>query len=234
MLNGLKSDIKLVEVREGILSALQETERASEYDSKVWLYDLVVGNRYYNKLIWGNWPSNYSAFCKQALNDSSGKTVLDAGCGSLVFTADVYAESDCKAIILLDRSLDMLQKGRKRLIEIMGSIPENIHFIQGDIFALPFKDSCFDVVMSQGVIHLFKDQLGFLTELERVKKAQGRLFFSSLVANNWLAEKYMQLIKNSGEVATTHSGKTWSKQLEWMPFRYQTSCIGNMAYAHSA
>lgn len=225
---------KLEEVAEGIFSYLSKSDRQSSYDNKVKAYDLLVGNKFYNKFIWGNWPSNYQDFCKQALNSAPEGIYLDAGCGSLVFTASVYAQANNKLIVLLDRSIAMLEKGRERIIKLKGHVPSNIIFIQDDIFNLPFIDHVFDTVASFGVIHIFDEKLALLSELERVKCAGGKLFFSSIVANNALARKYLVVLKNAGEVATCHSSKSLKEVISTMPFRYNLNSIGNMAYAKSA
>jgi ubiquinone/menaquinone biosynthesis C-methylase UbiE len=233
VLNCILEEARLVEVREGIFSALGEAERGSDYDSKVAAYDAVVGNRFYNRIVWGNWPSNYHDFCKSALSMSPDGAVLDAGCGSLVFTANAYAEANNSLIVLLDRSLGMLEKGKKRLTEICGSIPDHIVFIQGDIFKLPFRNFSFDSVVSNGVIHIFDDKERILTELERVKSTRGIVSFSSLVGNNRLGRMYLSALRKSGEVATVHSSKSLSEQLQKTPFKYELTSIGNMAYAKS-
>jgi ubiquinone/menaquinone biosynthesis C-methylase UbiE len=228
----LKSTVNLIEVSDGISSVFCEKQRYSDYDSKVKVYDLVVGNRFYNRLMWGNWPSNYADFCQNALKQANGM-ILDAGCGSLVFTAKVYAQSQKNTIILFDKSLGMLQAGRKRIIELCGSVPKNIIFMQGDVLDLPFKNGVFDTVLCQGLLHLFKDQQALLTELERVKQLRGQLSFTSLVANNSLGRMYMSLLKLTGEAATVHSSRSLGEQLVQLPFYYAMSSVGNMAYVKS-
>jgi ubiquinone/menaquinone biosynthesis C-methylase UbiE len=223
----------LVEVEEGIFSCFPASERASSYDNKVNAYDMVVGNRFYNRFIWGNWPSAYRKFCLQALESSQGGTVLDAGCGSLVFTAGVYAEAENKLIILLDRSIGMLVKGRDRISKIKGFVPSNIVFVQGDIFDLPFKNHVFDTVVSFGVLHMFDDKYGLLTELERVKRDGGHLHYSSLVGNNAIGRKYLEILKQAGEVATCHSSESLDNLISKMPFEHKSDSIGNMAYFRS-
>ena len=189
-----------------------------------------MGNKFYNKIVWGNWPSNYADFCQTALNASSDGIILDAGCGSLVFTANTYAKSSNKLIVLLDRSMGMLQKGRERLIKANGSMPNHIILIQGDIFSLPFIDNAFDSVISQGLLHIFDEKETLLSELERVKIEEGRIFFTSLVGNNRFGKKYLSMLKNAGEVTTVHSSESLMQLLADMPFNYELTSIGNMAY----
>lgn len=223
-------NVPLEEVDDGIFSCLPPAQRHSDYDSKVRGYDLLVGNRYYNRLVWGNWPSRYRAFCEEALASSRAGFYLDAGCGSLVFTADVYARAHDTRIVLLDRSLGMLARGRDRIRARAGRTADNITFLQGDIFDLPFHDQVFDSVASYGVLHVFDDQAGMLAELTRVKRPGGKLFCSSLVGNNALGRKYLGLLKNAGEVATCQTSASLAAALG-ETFKLSIESVGNMAYA---
>lgn len=230
----LLKHVRLEEAEEGIYSFLPPEERGSDYDKIAKAYDQVVGNALYNKLVWGNWPKGYAVFCRQALADKPDGVFLDAGCGSLVFTASAYVQAPHRQIVLLDRSLAMLRKGRDRVNSLYGGIPENIVFIQGDIFSLPFENGVFDTVASFGVLHIFEAQIRLLGELERVKAQAGHVFFSSLVGNNWLGRKYLAMLKGAGEVAVCHSSQSLTELLAASPFDYQLSTIGNMAYGKSA
>jgi ubiquinone/menaquinone biosynthesis C-methylase UbiE len=151
----------------------------------------------------------------------------------LVFTIQAYASSTNKLVILLDNSMGMLQRARERLIESCGKVPEHIVLIQGDIFHLPFKDATFDVVMSQGLLHMFDDKEAFLKELERVKTDDGLLAFTSLVGNTMLSKGYLALLKKAGEVATAYTSEELETILQKMPFSYDINTIGNMAYMTS-
>ena len=132
MLENLLKQNNLEFLPSGIYSAIEKENRISDYDEKVKGYDALIGNGIYNKIIWGNSVKNYHSFCQDALDTASDGVVLDAGCGSLVFTAEVYAKSTNKQIILLDRSLGMLERAKERLIELCGEVPKHIVLMQGD------------------------------------------------------------------------------------------------------
>ncbi|MBY0575667.1 MAG: methyltransferase domain-containing protein [Gallionellaceae bacterium] len=137
-------------------------------------------------------------------------------------------------IVLLGRSIGMLRKGRERIKKHCGKVSKNIVFIQGDIFNLPFQDAAIDTVASFGVLHIFEQKNDVLAELERVKKHSGRVFFSSLVGNNSLGRRYLQVLKKAGEIASCHSSQSLISQLSPSPFAYKLTTIGNMAYGQSA
>ncbi len=235
MICEILKDVELSEVQNGILSVLPEDKQASDYDNnnKVGMYDLIVGNKFYNRLVWGNWPSQYLAFCRECLDFAPDGMVLDAGCGSLVFTSQAYANANNKVIVLLDRSLGMLKAAQARIKKACGSVPDNIIFIQGDIFDLPFRSSVFDVVMSQGLLHMFEDKVSILSELDRVKKEGGASAFTCLVGNNRIGRNYLALLEKSGEVASVQTSNALTDIVNNSPYPYAIVTKGNMVYARS-
>ncbi|MFT6407176.1 MAG: ubiquinone/menaquinone biosynthesis C-methylase UbiE [Arenicella sp.] len=218
---------------EGIFSVLEESRQQSGYDGKVLAYDAIAGNRFYNKLFWGNWPSSYQKFCESGLKQSPKKPVLDVGCGSLVFTANAYAQSDNQQIVLLDRSLGMLKRARERLSKIHGSAPDNISFIQGDAFDLPFVDNAFGSVMSHGLLHIFDQKKDILSELERVKDCNGTISVTSLVSNGGVGRKYLSLLEKSGQTAKSLSSDSLNNLLNSRQLDYELCTQGNIAYIKS-
>jgi|SRR5215510_4561270 len=58
-------EIRLVE--EGIYSALAASPHTYQYDKKAAAYDFVVGNRFYNRVMWGGPPQSYRDFAYQSI-----------------------------------------------------------------------------------------------------------------------------------------------------------------------
>jgi len=104
---------QLARAGDGLLSALGPGERDSPYDRHAVLYDHVVGNRLYNRLLWGASPASYTAFAATAVAGAQGP-LLDVGCGSAVFTAAAYRTAG-RPLVLVDRSLGMLARAAQRL-----------------------------------------------------------------------------------------------------------------------
>lgn len=225
----LKEDRLYEQVEEGIYSFIPSSERKHAYDSKVQFYDRVVGSFLWNKLIWKNDPSAYDAFCSQTLHNTEG-IVLDAGCGSLVFTENAYAEIGKRNLILLDRSLGMLLKAKKRLENRLGVIPENIIFIQADVFDLPFKENSFSVVNAFGMIHVFSNTEKFLKSLQYVKIEDGALNMLSLVSNNLLSRAVMFFLKKKGELSHIFSSDELEAHLALNHHSCHIDTVGNICY----
>jgi len=99
------------------------------------IYDLVACNRFYNRLMWGYSVKDYGTLCKNALDSSSEGWVLDLACGSLAFTANIYANFSKRPVVFLDQSLKLLRKGKSRLEKLKSNIIEMHvkHEIKGNL-----------------------------------------------------------------------------------------------------
>src|SRR6185436_17878721 len=88
---GEDRSVRLIE--EDIYSVLPDVSVQHLYDKRASLYDFFVGTRLYNFVMWGAAPDHYRQFAREALNSSNDGVFLDAGCGSLLFTAGDYVAS---------------------------------------------------------------------------------------------------------------------------------------------
>jgi hypothetical protein len=83
------------------------------YDHHAKVYDRLIGAPLYNRLIWRARVSDYAAFAAEAVADGDGP-MLDAGCGTAVFSADAYRAAS-RPLILADRSRGMLDRAAERV-----------------------------------------------------------------------------------------------------------------------
>ncbi len=226
----VKSGAKISQIDENIFSFLPENERKSDYDKKALFYDFVIGNEIYNRLIWGNSKKNYEDFYSESLHSTANGIILDAGCGSLVFTANALGETNGNKIILLDRSLGMLKKAEKRLIAKFGEIPGNIVFLQADIFNLPFNAESFDAVISHGMAHVFSETERYFNSLLNVAKSRAPLFFLVLLAENVLGKIFTNFAKLAGEIAIAENSEYWEDLVKRFSQEYRVKTNGNIGY----
>lgn len=98
---------------DGLLSAMAPGDRGAPYDRQAAIYDGLVGNALYNRVLWGASIASYAASAASAVTAAAGP-LLDVGCGSAVFTAPAYLAAE-RPLVLLDRSLGMLARAAKRL-----------------------------------------------------------------------------------------------------------------------
>ncbi|HEY3025717.1 MAG TPA: class I SAM-dependent methyltransferase [Pyrinomonadaceae bacterium] len=182
-----------------IYSVLPDEIGRHHYDRRSTAYDLVVGTRLYNSVMWGSSPLDYIAFARQAVESNLEGRFLDAGCGSMLFTARAYL--DCKRqIIAFDQSLAMLRRARKKLLKFAGFMPEHILLLQADLSDLPFRVASFHTILLQNVLHQFEKAAALIPNLKELLVENGHLFLTSLVANNRLiGDHYLKALYATGE-----------------------------------
>jgi ubiquinone/menaquinone biosynthesis C-methylase UbiE/uncharacterized protein YbaR (Trm112 family) len=110
---------------------------------------------------------------RAALGDSSGLSILDAGCGVGKFNR---ALRNAERVLAIDFSWEALIRFQKPLCSSLG-------LVQSDITRMPVRDHVFDVALSCQVLsHLPTPELRsqFLSELARVLKPGGRLILTAM------------------------------------------------------
>jgi ubiquinone/menaquinone biosynthesis C-methylase UbiE len=110
------------------------------------------------------------------LAPAQGELILDAGCGTGIFTTDFLAAG--ARVVGMDIASGMLQAaGRK----VRGTAEEeNFLPVRGNILDLPFLDSYFDKVISNTALEFIADGEQALRELFRVLKPGGTLVVATL------------------------------------------------------
>ncbi len=116
----------------------------------------------------------------QLLEPRAAERILDAGCGSGIFTAPVVEHGS--RVTGLDLSLPMLERARTRL-------PDQ-SFLAADIRALPFQDEAFDKVVSVTALEFIENGRQALAELFRVTRPGGLLVVATLNSlSPWAARR---------------------------------------------
>ena len=174
-----------------ISTALPADDLGAPYDRRAAAYDWLVGNRLYNRLLWGTSPDAYRAFAAKAAADAQGP-LLEVACGTAAFTAGAYAAAK-REVTLVDRSRAMLERAAARI----GEAPQ-VALLQADLFALPFAPHTFDTVLAMGLLHLLEDLPAAAAAL--AAQARGRVFVTSLVAETRVGARYLRMLHRAGEV----------------------------------
>lgn len=225
----LPGDVSLRLVEPHIYSLYPPGESTNAYDELGTVYDLVACNRLYNRFVWGYWIDEYATLCQRALTSSTDGWVLDAGCGSLAFTARTYVEHAKRPVILLDQSVKMLRLAKSRLVKLNGKVPSNLVFLHGDVLRLPFKPKSFDTIVSMNVLHVLNDVRSALRGLRRVLRDGGTISFTTLVENDRFADRYIQLLGRKGHVVPRNANQLMEFfQAESMPVTCRVR--GNLAF----
>ena len=231
-LNDVLAENRVVRlVEEDIYSVLPGVWNQHHYDRRAAVYDLVVGTRIYHRAMWGSSPLDYVNFARGAISSHSTGMFLDAGCGSLLFTARLYMENS-RRIIASDQSLSMLRRARKRLINLAGAMPGHILLLQADLNDLPFAPNSFLDILCLNVLHQFENASTLVHHFKRLLTDDGHLFLTSLVYNNrFIGDRYLKALHATGEFVRPRTLVELMEILEQSLGENVTSRMkGNMAF----
>ena len=106
------------------------------------------------------------------LRPAAGERILDAGCGTGIFSEDILCAGAHVAGIEL--SLPMLRGAEARLKA------HPFHAVQGDMAWLPFSDNTFDKAVSVTALEFIADAQGAVMELFRVTRPGGYVVVATL------------------------------------------------------
>lgn len=135
-----------------------------------------------------------------------GCTVLDLGCGTGrdVFLASrlVGSEGRVIGVDMTEEQLEVAERCLPRQMERYGYAEPNVEFRKGyieDLAAVGIADESMDVVISDCVINLSADKERVFSEVMRVLKPGGELYFSDVVSDRRLPAHLMEDTELLGE-----------------------------------
>ena len=126
-----------------------------------------------SRAVWGIGPELNAAYLNcvfDAIPDGFAGSLLEVPVGTGVLTMPLYQTLPQAQITCLDYSADMMASAQQKA-ETLGVA--NVTFTQGDVGALPFADSRFDVMLSMNGFHAFPDKEAAYAETYRVLKPGG-------------------------------------------------------------
>ena len=109
-----------------------------------------------------------------SLTNIKGKRILDIGCGDGIF--DIEMARRGARIEALDLSNSALERAIWRVKQL--GLTGNINFIHGDATHLPYRDSTFDIVISNCVLEHIPDDQQVIKEASRVLKNPGKVIIT--------------------------------------------------------
>lgn len=130
-------------------------------------------------VVWTEYLPEYEASEKHwrifySGEEVKGKSVLDAGCGTGIFSI-IFANNGAARVTGIDISEGSLQtaRGLKEKFNL-----ENTEFQQQDMLDLPFPDESFDIVWAWGTVHHTTDPFRAIAELIRVLRPSGSILLA--------------------------------------------------------
>lgn len=113
-------------------------------------------------------------YMEEYLTGSKNLRILDVGCGPGSITFDVFENyGDANVVVGLDTPPELIQEGKSRYCggkdSIVNTTNHNeLSFVEGSAYELPFKDGEFDIVYCHQVLIHLKDPAAALKEMQRV------------------------------------------------------------------
>jgi len=116
-----------------------------------------------------------------------GEDVLDIGCGAGMDTL-IAAQMvrPAGSVTGIDMTPEMAAKARRSITE-MGL--DTVTIVDGSAEQLPFSDTSFDVVISNGVIDLIPDKDAVFSEIVRVLRPGGRIQLADVTIQRPVSEE---------------------------------------------
>ncbi len=137
---------------------------------------------------------NFYQTLLQIISDLKPKTILDAGCGEGFTLARLKNNRIGERLEGIEYSLEAISLGKKMY--------PSISIKQGDIYALPYNDNSFDLVICSEVLEHLEHPEKALTEVIRVSKKYCLLSVPNepfFMISNFLRGKYFLHLGNHPE-----------------------------------
>jgi len=87
-------------------------------------------------------------------------------------------------------------------------VPDNLVFLHSDALHLPFRERAFSTIISENLLHCLDEISILLRQLRNIKADNGKIYLTTLVKSNRLADKYLQVLADNGKLisrtATDH------------------------------
>lgn len=136
-----------------------------------------VGNFY--DVVWTEYVPDFEESQKHwalfySPDEVKGKSVLDAGCGTGIFSL-IFAGNGAESVTGIDISEGSLETART--LQARFGIG-NSSFQKQDMLQLPFPDANFDIVWAWGTVHHTTEPLRAVEELIRVLKGGGSILLA--------------------------------------------------------
>jgi ubiquinone/menaquinone biosynthesis C-methylase UbiE len=129
-----------------------------------------------------------SALLLELLKPLKGERILDAGCGTGIFTLEMLANNPC--IVGLEISRPMLMRALQK------TKGYTFHPLCGNILNLPLADEVFDKTVSMTALEFVADASGAVRELFRVTRKGGTIVVTTLNSlSPWAARRRLKAEK---------------------------------------
>jgi len=141
-----------------------------------------LGAIVYNQVSSGRmFQRHYELVAGDILRYCSKGHLLDIGTGPGWLLIKLHGESPGLRLVGVDVSRGMVAKARENMRN--AGLGDAISIEEGNARRLPFEDNSFDIVVSTGSVHHWKEPVTGLNEVHRVLKQGGTALMYDLISN---------------------------------------------------
>lgn len=151
----------------------QDVYSRSFYESRIWKSH-VISNPYEIARV---------QYIQDFLDEGSGTTVLDAGCGGGTYTSFLVEASP---LIATDISFSAVNAAKQNL-----RLYDNVFFVVCDLTHLPFRDAAVDKVACIDVLEHVEEPQKALDEMSRVLRSGGQMLLFTACGENKLTLEHI-------------------------------------------
>lgn len=123
---------------------------------------------------------HYEAPRLKRLSKGRADNILELGCGQGTGARIIYDLFSPQRYVGIDLDPRMIARARRR----SGALADAT-FTEGDVTALEFPDSTFDLVVDFGIVHHVPNWKDALSEVHRTLKPGGEFLFEDLSVETW-------------------------------------------------
>ncbi|MEP6493303.1 MAG: methyltransferase domain-containing protein [bacterium] len=220
------------EIDDDILELSPGTPRAAHYDRIAFGYDALLGATSYNRILWKTSPQRCRAFAHDVFHARTSGTHVELGCGSLLFTSHLYAEDRGRPIVLIDQSIEMLRRARRRVRSRAGAVPSHVVLARGDVRDLRVTHAGATTVLAMHVLHVVDDASALLAALASFARPTGSTIgLSSIFLAGGRGDVFLRMLHAAGELATPRARHEIERLVgARVPGRMNVDVEGSMAF----
>ncbi|XP_026434186.1 uncharacterized methyltransferase At1g78140, chloroplastic-like [Papaver somniferum] len=168
--------------------------------------------------VWGGFPGPDKEFemAKKYLKPTLGGNIIDASCGSGLFSRRFAKSGLFSLVVALDFSENMLRQCSDFVTQEKSFPTENLTLVRADISRLPFVSSSVDAVHAGAALHCWPSPSAAVAEISRVLRPGGVLVATTFILDGFFpAIPFLRILRqNIGQVSVSSNIFLSERELE--------------------
>ncbi|KAI3978519.1 hypothetical protein MKX01_015694 [Papaver californicum] len=168
--------------------------------------------------VWGGFPGPDKEFemAKKYLKPTLGGNIIDASCGSGLFSRRFAKSGLFSLVVALDFSENMLRQCSDFVKQEKSFPTENLTLVRADISRLPFVSCSVDAVHAGAALHCWPSPSAAVAEISRVLRPGGVLVATTFILDGFFpAIPFLRILRqNIGQVSVSSNIFLSERELE--------------------